>query len=259
MPDALTTNAPTLADLAVEINAAFGQADSSRLHAGRLLLQAQEIFKAGKARGDSWRAWCATNIPDRSYRDIGRVMKLARSADPIAALAEERKKARLGMAKKRAREAERTNVSPPAPQIALGKQMVDVSGWGDAAKAQIMAALAAPDTDSAASNSEAAPPGHRPAEREAEARYWLLPPKLRARIDAEHDFPADVSPHARPPGFDALSPDIDWPDNALCHPLFVGFDFMMRSMDRAPLSPAPSRRTNSTASRSCSYCRCLTP
>src|SRR6266699_319549 len=95
------TNTPALSDLAAEINAALNQADSSRLQAGRLLLQAREIFDASKVQGDSWRGWCATNIPARSYRDIKRVMALARSSDPTAALAEERNKARRGMAANR--------------------------------------------------------------------------------------------------------------------------------------------------------------
>jgi len=206
MPADMLTNAPTLTDLAAEINAALRQADSTRLHAGRLLLQAREIFEAGKAQGDTWRAWCTTNIPNRSYRDIKRVMALARSADPAAALTKEREKARLGVAEKRAREVEGTNVSPPQT-VRLGKQAVDVSGWGDAAKAQVMAALAAPDTDNDGP--------------EGKKRYWLMPPKLREQIEGKYGDPSDVCPHPRPRDFDALSPDFRWPENALCHPLFV--------------------------------------
>src|SRR5436309_15841775 len=94
----VVTNEPTLDELAGEINAAFAEADSSRLRAGRLLLQAREIFEATKAQGESWRGWCAQNISGRSYRDIKRVMSLARDPDPAAAAARERATARTRMA-----------------------------------------------------------------------------------------------------------------------------------------------------------------
>jgi hypothetical protein len=50
----------------------------------------------------SWEKWCALNI-ERSMSDINRVMALARSPDPLAALEEERKKRRGQMAAHRAK------------------------------------------------------------------------------------------------------------------------------------------------------------
>ena len=114
---------PTLASLAAEINAEFTNTESSRLRTGRLLLQAREVFDADKAPGDSWRAWCATNI-QRSYRDCKRVMALARSPNPVAAVQAERDKASKGMARTRAasKSAGGTNVSPsPTPKTGMPK------------------------------------------------------------------------------------------------------------------------------------------
>lgn len=367
IPVAARINTPTLSDLAAEINAALKQADSARLLAGRLLLEAREIFEASRGDGDSWRGWCATNIPARSYRDIKRVMALARSADPKAALVEEREKARRGMAANRARRnSDGTNVCPPEI-VRVGKQTVDVSQWGDAAKAQIKAALGSTEAsmaladcpepnsqsrytgvatarnrarwhgegsdwasppevfgplddefhftlDAAASDwngkcpryfteaddglaqdwgsevvwlsspfgsalqqwvrkayeaSQAGAtvvclvpvstdrpwwaeyaakaeirylpgrPRFRTREGEwqelmrpsailvfrppkpAKKRYWLIPPKLRSHIDLTYKHPVDICPHPRPPGFDALSSEFEWPSNVLVHPLFV--------------------------------------
>jgi hypothetical protein len=118
-PDA-QQNMPTLAEYAGLIIESWRDADSSRLRTGRLLLQAREIFEAGKAEGDSWRAWCTKNIvPPRSYRDIKRVMALARDPDPIAAVAKAKEAARTGMAAKRARDAAKrgANVSPPGDNV----------------------------------------------------------------------------------------------------------------------------------------------
>lgn len=103
-------NAPSLLELAGEIIAAFGEADSSRLRAGRLLLQARELFEATKAKGESWRGWCTLNITTKKYRDIKRVMALARDPDPAAAIERERAGPRTRMAASRARGA---NVRPP--------------------------------------------------------------------------------------------------------------------------------------------------
>jgi hypothetical protein len=114
----ICSNTPTLEQFAAAINQELRQADYSRLAAGRLLLQAREIFEATKAEGDSWRAWCASNIPGRSYRDIKRVMALARSADPVAAVASEREANRARKAAGRAAEHARgTEVRPPADNV----------------------------------------------------------------------------------------------------------------------------------------------
>lgn len=100
-----------LQELATEINSAFSAADSSRLLAGQLLLEARREFDATKAEGDSWRAWCAGNVK-RSYRDVKRVMGLARAPDPVAAVAAERAASRASAAASRAKG---TCVCPPEP------------------------------------------------------------------------------------------------------------------------------------------------
>lgn len=56
------------------------------------MLEARAKFEAIKAKCDSWRGWCATNIPGRKYRDIKKVSALARDPDPIAAVARERER-----------------------------------------------------------------------------------------------------------------------------------------------------------------------
>ena len=85
---------------------AAAKADSSanyhRVMAGRELIAIRPKIEE---IGLGWEAWCRENIT-RSMRDIRRVMKIAASPDPEAALEEERTQAREGMV------TSRTNVSP---------------------------------------------------------------------------------------------------------------------------------------------------
>ena len=178
----------TLIALAAEINAALRQADSSRLDAGRLLLQAREIFEADKAQGDSWRAWCATNIPDRSYRDIKRVMALARSSNPTAALAKERDEARLRMARARGDDGG-TNVRPLATR-------------------------------------QKQPPSF--AEKAAAHKLYIItPPEARKQFEDEFGPLADVCPYP-PPKFDSIAEPWDelFPnaEGFFCNPMFIKTD-----------------------------------
>jgi Protein of unknown function (DUF3102) len=101
-PDSLESRAASInrhIDLFLRADAS---AQSNRIAAGQELIAAKEMVEHGK-----WEAWCAANIK-RSQRDIQRLMKIAGSDDPIAALEQERDRAREGMAEHRS---EATNVS----------------------------------------------------------------------------------------------------------------------------------------------------
>jgi Protein of unknown function (DUF3102) len=83
------------ADVIDKINKALHMADfhaektkSSRLEAGKLLIEASQHVPAGE-----WGRWCKANVK-RSERDIRKVMKLAGAADPSAAVEDERKRNR---------------------------------------------------------------------------------------------------------------------------------------------------------------------
>lgn len=106
----------TLEQLATAIDEKFDQSDFGRIEAGRLLLQAQELVGAGEA-GDNitWAEWCAAYI-SRSPGDIRKVMRIARSPDPMATLRQERQAAKKRMAE--ARERSRAgNASTPDNQL----------------------------------------------------------------------------------------------------------------------------------------------
>ena len=77
----------------------FGECDKregGEKRAGFELIAVRKRIPEGE-----WEAWCADNI-HRSYRDIQRMMAMARTGDPAAAAEEERAKRRDGMRASRA-------------------------------------------------------------------------------------------------------------------------------------------------------------
>jgi hypothetical protein len=98
----MTDNLPaTLDDLGKAIRDTLDRADTSqrraddlRITAGQMLLVAQQRVHEQKL---VWSEWLKTNIPDRSDRDVRRLIALAKAPDPEAAIEEDRRKAREGM------------------------------------------------------------------------------------------------------------------------------------------------------------------
>ena len=66
-----------------------GQANDHRLAAAIQLAKAREI---ATAESIPWKAWVAENIPDRSYRDVKRLVAIGSAKDPKAALEGAREK-----------------------------------------------------------------------------------------------------------------------------------------------------------------------
>jgi len=82
------------------------KADTARIEAGKLMLECRSRVVAGEA-GDHYKThfwlWFDANVKGRSRNDAAKVMALASAPDPMAALEEERRKAREGMAATRQR------------------------------------------------------------------------------------------------------------------------------------------------------------
>lgn len=51
-------------------------------------------------------------------------------------------------------------------------------------------------------------------------RYWLTPPDMKARLQAEFGFDFDPCPHPRPEGFDGLT--AEWGKSNWVNPPFTG-------------------------------------
>ena len=81
---------------AAKIRACLLRADNQRITAGQLLIEAHERVTAGEAGNMRWQAWCLANI-DRSYRNVQRLITVAKADDPQAALAKDRAAARARM------------------------------------------------------------------------------------------------------------------------------------------------------------------
>jgi hypothetical protein len=102
----------TLDTVAGKINALMKKSDDQRLSAAALLLEAKGRVEAGEAGNNiDWETWCSVNIKTRdgkprSYRDVQRLVAIAESPDPQAALDADREKARAGMKATRARAAQ---------------------------------------------------------------------------------------------------------------------------------------------------------
>jgi hypothetical protein len=108
-----TENPKTLVELVAEFREQMSTAtildkksDIARIEAGKLMLECRKRVEAGEAgdqyRTDFW-AWFAVKAKGRSRKDAERVMRLASAPDPMAALGEERRKARESMAEMRKR------------------------------------------------------------------------------------------------------------------------------------------------------------
>src|SRR5712691_887352 len=99
----------TLDTVAGKINALMKKSDDQRLSAAALLLEAKGRVEAGEAGNNiDWETWCSVNIKTRdgkprSYRDVQRLVAIAESPDPQAALDADRAKARAGMKATRAK------------------------------------------------------------------------------------------------------------------------------------------------------------
>src|SRR5947207_2723083 len=82
------------------------KAGDKRISAGLRLVELKQRIKAGEAgAGVKWTDYVAQHVK-RSIRDCQKVMRIAAAPDPEAALAEERAKARDGMAAGRSRDPE---------------------------------------------------------------------------------------------------------------------------------------------------------
>jgi hypothetical protein len=92
-----------LEQLALEIEQQFDRSDEGRINAGQLLLKARELVRGGEAGNNiTWGEWCSTHM-SRSPGDIRKIMRIAGSPDPMAALRQEREAARRRMAQARER------------------------------------------------------------------------------------------------------------------------------------------------------------
>ena len=57
----------------------------------------------------------------------------------------------------------------------------------------------------------------------ARKRYWLTPPYLMAKLQAEFAFDFDACPHPRPDGFDGLK--VPWGKSTWVNPPFTGISW----------------------------------
>jgi len=100
--------------------------EDTRLKLGALLVEAKAQCKHGE-----WKTWFEANVPDRSYRDAQKLMKIASSPDPTAA--REKEKADNREAQQRSRSAKASDVSrisnfdptSPTPSPELWSAQVD--------------------------------------------------------------------------------------------------------------------------------------
>jgi hypothetical protein len=81
--------------VAGKIRALLQKAEDQRLAAALLLKQAKERVEGGEhPRFSSFSAWCRQYLPERSQRDIRRLLQIASAPDPESALNEMRSKGR---------------------------------------------------------------------------------------------------------------------------------------------------------------------
>jgi len=59
---------------------------------------------------------------------------------------------------------------------------------------------------------------HNPARIRRSGRYWITPPQLYRKLDAEFQFDCDPCPHPLPKGFDSLK--MDWGESNYVNPPF---------------------------------------
>jgi hypothetical protein len=127
VPDSLESMAASINRRVDLFTRAAGTSQAHRVRCGFELIAAR---KTVEAEGLGWEAWCADNI-HCSYRDIKRMMAMARSDDPEAAHEKERAKTRKAVAEHRARG---TYVSPPSAEDVVR----DFMALDDEGKAKFM-------------------------------------------------------------------------------------------------------------------------
>ncbi len=90
--------------VAGKIIALWKKSDDQRTTAGLLLREAKERVEAGEdKRFVTFKAWCDEMLPNRSSRDIRRLLKRAYASDPAAEGERQRRASRESMATTRAR------------------------------------------------------------------------------------------------------------------------------------------------------------
>jgi hypothetical protein len=105
------------ADDAKQINVRLKKAEDYRVEAGRMLLKLRPKVEAA---GVGWEAWCKVNI-DRSYRDVQKVMALAKAPDPEAAGEQERERNRIASRESRERKGA-SDASRPSKPVAANEK-----------------------------------------------------------------------------------------------------------------------------------------
>jgi hypothetical protein len=110
MPNSLESRAASINRHIDLFSRAQGTWQAHRVRAGFELIEARKLVEKN---GLGWEAWCAENI-HRSFRDIQKMMAMARTGDPEAAAEKERSRAREGMRAHRA-----ANVSRPADRTEM--------------------------------------------------------------------------------------------------------------------------------------------
>ena len=143
---------PPIAEVVVQIRGHFYDADQlevrankHRLQAGLLLLQLRERIEAGEEGNVTWWEWFETQDLGRSRKDCERLMRIAGAEWPEKAMADEREKTRLAVAKHREKKAAELTVGskpngigdaplevadskPPNPEKERDRFLVFVSG-----------------------------------------------------------------------------------------------------------------------------------
>src|SRR5579862_1103449 len=107
-PDERPSRNDTLEILADRIRARWQESDKKsddeRIVLAEMLKEAEERVKAGEdERFKTFKPWCVEELPDRSERDIRRLLRIAHAEDPVAEAERQRQAARDSMATSRAR------------------------------------------------------------------------------------------------------------------------------------------------------------
>src|SRR5262245_42250528 len=107
----------------VEADKADKVATDARLHAGHLLLQAQQRIQSGEARDETgkvwrWEAWCRQHIT-RSLRDIRRLIALVKPGDQTPEQRREKEKGKNRTTKRISRMSNRDRTVSPVRQSEL--------------------------------------------------------------------------------------------------------------------------------------------
>jgi hypothetical protein len=115
---------PTLETLSAELREHFRAEGSARIQAGRVLLELRRRVEAGEAGpGVNWWEWFEARDFGRGRKDAEKLMRIAGSDDPEAALAKEHERVRKSKEKKETADADTGTVeggvgvseTPPTP------------------------------------------------------------------------------------------------------------------------------------------------